>query len=272
MSEYNFIDKSYYTYDGIHITNNTSSKVSDDVVIEAALQININDESYTVVMRTPGDDFELIRGLLYAEDIYKEKESLQLEIIEQQSNGFSIVNSTIPKEKLGKGYLNKRTLLSVSSCGICGKQELGDIKPKGKALNNTQGLSSNLIEEMSLKMSSIQELFKYTGGSHAASIFDNKYQLLTIKEDIGRHNAVDKSVGDLINNNTLDQAFCMLVRGRVSYERVSNAFFAKIPIIIAVSACSSLAIDYAKEFGICLIGFSRKNKITVYANPSKIEH
>jgi len=272
LSEYNFIDKSYYTYDGIQITKNNPTKVRDDIVIEAALQININNESYTVVMRTPGDDFELIRGLLYAEDIYKRKEPLQLEIIEQQLNGFSIVNATIPKETLGKGYLNKRTLLSVSSCGICGKQELGDIKPSGEALSNKQILSTKFIQKMSSEMASFQEIFKHSGGSHAASIFDKNYQLLTIKEDIGRHNAVDKSIGQLINDASLEQAFCMLVSGRVSYEIVSKAFFAKISIIIAVSACSSLAIDYAKEFGICLIGFSRENKMTVYANPSKIEY
>lgn len=272
MSEYNFINKSYYAYDGIQITSNNSTRVRDNIVIEAALQININNESYTVVMRTPGDDFELIRGLLYAEDIYKGKESLLLEVIEENPNGFSIINATISKELLGKGYLNKRTLLSVSSCGICGKQELGDIKPKGKALDNKEQLSTEFIKGMSSKMISFQEVFKHSGGSHAASIFDSNHQMLTIKEDIGRHNAVDKSIGQLINDVTLEKAFCMLVSGRVSYEIVSKAFFAKISIIIAVSACSSLAIDYAKEFGICLIGFSREGKMTVYANPLKIQY
>lgn len=272
MSEYNLIDKSFYAYDGIQVTTSNSSKVLDAIVVEAALQININNESYTVVMRTPGDDFELIRGLLFAEDIYKGKEELSLEIIEQQKNGFSIINATISKEKLGKGYLNKRTLLSVSSCGICGIQELKDIRLEGEVLKNELALASEFIQEMSSKMADFQEVFKLTGGSHAASVFDKKYQLLTIKEDIGRHNAVDKAVGQLINDKTIEQAYCMLVSGRVSYEIVSKAFFAKIPIIIAVSACSSLAIDYAKEFGVCLIGFSRKGKMTIYANPSKINY
>ncbi|MBL4605824.1 MAG: formate dehydrogenase accessory sulfurtransferase FdhD [Flavobacteriaceae bacterium] len=266
------MDKSFFSYDGIQVTTRNSSKVHDAIVVEAALQININKESYTVVMRTPGDDFELIRGLLYAEDIYKGKDALPLEIVEQHKNGFSIINATISKEKLGKGYLNKRTLLSVSSCGICGKQELSDINLEGEALKNTQLLSSEFIKGMTSKMSEFQEVFKHTGGSHAASIFDKNHQLLTLKEDIGRHNAVDKAIGQLINTKTLQQAFCMLVSGRVSYEIVSKAFFAKIPIIIAVSACSSLAIDYAKEFGVCLIGFSRKDKMTIYANPSKINY
>ena len=266
MSEFNLKNKSHFTYDGILVSSGNQSRVSDGIVVEAALQININKESYTVVMRTPGNDFELIRGLLFAEDIYKGKENLDFEIIEEKSNGFSIININIPKEKLGKGYLNKRTLLSVSSCGICGKQELEDIELKGEALKNKQLFSSNKIKEMSLKMSSLQDVFKHTGGSHAAAIFNKNYQLLSIKEDIGRHNAVDKAVGELVTQDALKQAFCMLVSGRVSYEIVSKAFIAKIGIIVAVSACSSLAIDYAKEFGICLIGFSRT--CLLYTSPS----
>jgi len=271
LSEFNLKNKSHFIYDGILVSNGNQSKVSDGIVVEAALQININKESYTVVMRTPGHDFELIRGLLFAEDIYKGIKNLEFEIVEEKSNGFSIININISKEELGKGYLNKRTLLSVSSCGICGKQELEDIELKGTALKKEQLFSSQLIEKMSLKMSSLQETFKHTGGSHAAAIFDKNYQLLSIKEDIGRHNAVDKAVGDLVHQDNLKQAYCMLVSGRVSYEIVSKAFIAKIGIIVAVSACSSLAIDYAKEFGICLIGFSRTNKMTIYANPTKIE-
>ena len=271
MSEFNLKNKSHFIYDGVLVSNGNQSKVSDGIVVEAALQININNESYTVVMRTPGNDFELIRGLLFAEDIYKEKENLEYEIIEEKPNGFSIININISKDKLGKGYLNKRTLLSVSSCGICGKQELDDIELQGKPLKNNQVFSANQIKEMSLKMASLQDTFKETGGSHAAAIFDKNYKLLSIKEDIGRHNAVDKAIGELVSKNDLKKGFCMLVSGRISYEIVSKAFIAKIGIIVAVSACSSLAIDYAKEFGICLIGFSRTNKMTIYANPFKIE-
>ncbi|MDG2194035.1 MAG: formate dehydrogenase accessory sulfurtransferase FdhD [Polaribacter sp.] len=257
-------------YDGIQINNQTRTQVTDGIVVEAGLQININDESYTVVMRTPGNDIELIRGLLYAEDIYKGNKNLNVQVVEEKENGFSIVNVTIPSKKLGKGYLNKRTLLSVSSCGICGKQKLEDIEIKEAALKNGQLLSAKYIKKMYQQMNAAQQTFQHTGGSHAAAIFDKQHQLLTIKEDIGRHNAVDKVVGQLINDGKLQQSFCLLVSGRVSYEIISKAFFAKIAIVIAVSACSSLAIDYAKELGICLIGFSRGDKMTIYANPSQI--
>jgi len=116
-----------------------------------------------------------------------------------------------------------------------------------------------------------QDTFKKTGGSHAAGIFDKKFQLLTIREDIGRHNAVDKCVGSLLLKDHLKNGMYLLVSGRVSYEIVSKAFLAKIQVIVAVSACSSMAVDFAKEFGICLIGFTRENKMTIYANPSFLQ-
>jgi FdhD protein len=260
------------TYQAIKIIAKKHSKIEDVLVVEAPLQININNEAYTVVMRTPDNDIELIRGLLYAEDIYKSATNFNFEIKKLDNKIASIINVQISKEKLGKGYLNKRTLLSVSSCGICGKKELKDINVEGKKLKNNTYFSSEIIHKMFTKMNFCQETFKHSGGSHAAAIFNKNHNLLTIKEDIGRHNAVDKTVGSLLLENTLKEANYLLVSGRVSYEIVSKAFIAKIPIIVAVSACSSLAVDFAKEFGICLIGFTRTNKMTVYANPNFIKN
>ncbi|APG64166.1 formate dehydrogenase family accessory protein FdhD [Tenacibaculum todarodis] len=259
-------------YQSIKITANKSSKLEDTLVIEAPLQININNEAYTVVMRTPNNDIELIRGLLFAEDIYKGKEGFLTETIEEKKDFSTIINVIIPKEKLGKGYLNKRTLLSVSSCGICGKKELSDIEISGEKLVNSTSFLQTEIKYMFLKMKELQNTFHSSGGSHAAAIFNKNREILVIKEDIGRHNAVDKSIGELLLKNNLKEASILLVSGRVSYEIVSKAFFAKIPIIVAVSACSSLAVDFAKEFGICLIGFSRNDKMTIYSNPQHINY
>lgn len=259
-----------YNYDALKFNGDASKKISDTLVVEAALQININGEPYTVVMRTPDDDKHLVRGLLYAEDIYKRTESLPLEIIEKKTNGFSIINASIPKDKLGKGYMNKRTLLSVSSCGICGKQELSDIEISGPSIKNDGKLSLTAIREMYTTMKKGQGLFEKTGGSHATAAFTISGTMLSLKEDIGRHNALDKVVGELLNTQKLKEVACILVSGRVSYEIVSKAFIAKIPLIVAVSACSSLAVDYAKELGICVIGFNRDDKATVYSNPGYI--
>ncbi|MGB5362645.1 MAG: formate dehydrogenase accessory sulfurtransferase FdhD [Aureibaculum sp.] len=254
-------------YEALQIKAGITKKVEDSLVVEAALQININNEPYTVVMRTPDHDEELIRGLLYAEDIYKNQKKLKLDLIESSENGFFVVNATIPKSKLGKGYLNKRTLLSVSSCGICGKQKLEDIKLNGNLLSNNTSIATLDLKAMFNTMRKAQTVFHKTGGSHAAAIFDAQKEILVLREDIGRHNAVDKAVGSLLNSENLNNAEILLVSGRVSYEIISKAFIAKIPMIAAVSACSSLAVDFAKEFGIRLIGFSRNKDAMVYANP-----
>lgn len=259
------------TYQGIKINKNTKNAILDVLVLEAPLQININNQPYTVVMRTPDNDIDLIRGLLFAEDIYKSTLNFVCAIDQQENNIPSVINITIPKDLLGKGYLNKRTLLSVSSCGICGKKELKDIKVAGKKLNYLNTFLSSELHAMYTIMQSFQTTFKNSGGSHSAAIFNTKKELLSIREDIGRHNAVDKAIGDLLIKDSLKKAQFLLVSGRVSYEIVSKAFIAKIPILVAVSACSSLAVDFAKEFGICLIGFTREQKMTIYSNPSFIQ-
>lgn len=255
-------------YEGIKKNNIATNKINDFLVVEAPLEISINQISFTVVMRTPGNDFELVRGLLYAEDIYREKENPLMEVVAETSNAFTKIEVTINEALLGKGYLNKRSLLSVSSCGICGKQKLEDFSTTRNKLTHYAEIDMQRLPEMFAKMSEQQQTFSLTGGSHAAVIFDKKYNLLTLKEDIGRHNAVDKCIGDLIYTSQLKDASFMLVSGRVSYEIIIKAFCAKISTVVAVSACSSLAVDYAKEFGICLIGFSRENNATIYSNPS----
>lgn len=257
-------------YQGLKVSKSNYTKVDDFLVVEAPLQININNEPYTVIMRTPDDDFELVRGLLFAEDIYKQKSPLAMNIIEQEDNIPTIVDVSISKDDLGKGYLNKRTLLSVSSCGICGKKELNDIKVTGNNLENRYQLTANQLHKMYEVMHTLQKTYNKSGGSHAAALFSKNKNLLNLKEDIGRHNAVDKAIGNLLTNDNLKKAHYLLVSGRVSYEIVTKAFIAKIPVIVAVSACSSLAVDFAKEFGICLIGFTRENKLTIYSNTNAI--
>lgn len=257
-------------YEGFKKKDTTTEKINDFLVVEAPLEISINQSSFTVVMRTPGNDFELIRGLLHAEDIYRSKVNPKMAVVSDTPNAFTKIEVTIPDNMLGNGYMNKRSLLSVSSCGICGKQQLEDFETPKTKLKNQPQINLDKLPEMFAIMSEHQQVFSLTGGSHAAIIFDKNYEFLTLKEDIGRHNAVDKCIGKLIESNQLKAAAFMLVSGRVSYEIITKAFFAKISTIVAVSACSSLAVDYAKEFGICLIGFSRDNKATIYSNSSGI--
>ena len=148
------------TYEGLHIIKKKQSITTDELVIEAPLQININTEPYTVVMRTPGNDQDLVLGLLYAEDIYKKTLPIPFKVIEEKFNIPSIINVTITPSVLGKGYLNKRTLLSVSSCGICGKQQLEDIKVSGDKIEKKINFSSENLLKMFAPLQKEQETFK----------------------------------------------------------------------------------------------------------------
>lgn len=244
--------------------------VDDNLTVEQALQIKINNELFSVTMRTPGDDKELIRGLLFSEDIYKNLDNeLSITLVEKRENNTTTEANVTIKEKLGNGYSNSRNILSASSCGICGKKELDEVDRSNKLIDANQ-LSIKTLYKMFDVMKKDQPTFHQSGGSHAAAAFTLEGELLSVKEDIGRHNAVDKVIGDLINRRQLSLANCMVVSGRISYEILTKAFSAKIGILAAVSAPSTLAVDFAKELGITLLAFCRDNKATCYAHSYRI--
>ena len=241
-------------YQGLKYCKGRFLNVGDPLTVEEAIQININGAPYTVTMQTPGNEKDLVRGLLYSEDIYKSAISFEMEVNQTNEQGhITNVNVNIPEEELGKGYITSRNILSVSSCGICGKRELDDLTVEGEALNESDLLDVNLLAKMFEQMNSSQATFKQSGGSHAAAAFTLEGKVLAIREDIGRHNAVDKVIGALLENKQLNQARCLLVSGRVSYEIVTKAFMGNMPFLASVSAPSTLSADYAKELGITLM-------------------
>ena len=255
-------------YQAKKFTSTEASMVNDNLTIEQPLQIRINNEPFTVTMRTPGNDSQLITGLLYSEDIYRnQKQPLIITFVEEDN--MTVANVIIDEKLLGKGYLNSRNFLSVSSCGICGKKELNELVQHHDKISDYI-ISHKLLNSMFEQMKNNQHTFIQTGGSHAAAAFNNKGELLSVMEDIGRHNAVDKVIGDLIISNKLKQVGCMVVSGRISYEIVIKAFAAKIGILAAVSAPSTLAVDFAKELGITLLGFCRGDNATCYSHSHRI--
>lgn len=260
-------------YEGKRFENNDVSKTLDALTVEEALQININGKAFTVTMRTPGDDLSLVRGLLHSEGVINDHQySPDVVMKKENDEGIvTIVDLSIPSEKLGEGYTNSRSLLSVSSCGICGRTELEDLSFIGKVLDEKKILEIDVIHTMFNKMNQVQRAFHQSGGSHAAAAFDNSGNLLSSREDIGRHNAVDKVIGDLILDENLKSAIAITVSGRISYEIIVKTFKAKIPILCAVSAPSTLAVDYAKELGITLLAFCREGRATCYSNPHRIK-
>lgn len=256
--------KAHTTYQTVQYIAGKITSKTDEVTIEKALQISLNGNHFAVVMQTPGDEINLTRGLLFSEDIIAQKQACQFETKLDQNGFIEEVNCIVAPEQLGEGYTTSRSLLSVSSCGICGKKDLQDLKMDGQRLTSNH-LDANFIFDLQLKMQQNQPVFPITGSTHGAALFNEQGELLTLKEDIGRHNALDKAIGELIAQQYLTSAKILFFSGRLSFEIIFKSFRAKIGTIIAVSAPSSLAIDYAKEFGIVLYGFCRNQRFTRYS-------
>jgi len=254
-------------YEGLKFNHKGFNKVNDPITVEKALQISINGKSFTVVMQTPGDELELAVGLLYSEDVLTKNTKYQAHSNKNESGLIEEINFTIDEAELGKGYLSSRSLLSVSSCGICGKQSLSDLSVSGSVLKPSNEISTKFIFNLQDKMHEAQVIFPYTGSIHGAAIFNPEGDLLACKEDIGRHNALDKAIGHLLLSQQQKAGNILFFSGRISYEIVIKSFRAKIKTIIAISGPSSLAIDYAKEFNINLIGFCRDGRLTAYTDP-----
>lgn len=247
-------------------------ETSEALAGEEALQIKINGTPYTITMRTPGHDMILAAGLLFTERVIRQKEDIiRISETPVASGDHSlIVDVQVTGEALEGKNLFNRSIASSASCGVCGKIELCDLVGPERPLYTSRKLDVHLIPDLMQQMRSQQSTFEKTGGSHAAAAFSIGGELLSVKEDIGRHNAVDKVIGDLLLRNLLSQTDILFISGRVSYEIVAKCAEASIPFLLAVSAPSSLAVDLCRRNGITLIGFCRENRATVYTHEKNI--
>jgi len=249
-------------YDGKFYNAGKFTNVQDILAIEVALSISLNSTPFTITMQTPGNEKELVRGLLFSENVIRSPiEDSLMEITGMDDKGFiNSINVKLAPHLILRDFAGTRNVTSASSCGICGKTSLDELE-SAKVLN-TVILDPMLVGQMFDKVGAIQKSFQQSGGTHAAGAFTIDGELIAMQEDIGRHNAVDKVIGDLINNNSLDKAKCLTVSGK--------AKAAGIPFLAAVSAPSSLAVDYAETSGISLMAFCRNNKLTVYSNLQQV--
>ncbi|MEQ8821615.1 MAG: formate dehydrogenase accessory sulfurtransferase FdhD [Sumerlaeia bacterium] len=248
--------------------------VIDRLTMEAALELAVNGEPFTVTMRTPGDERLLARGLLHTEGVVSDPRAT-IAWREELYDGTRIVrriDATVPPGALVLDFAGKRALLSTSSCGICGKLDIAATGLEGCPVKLTHGdrLDVARVPEMMRRLRAEQEAFEFTGGSHAAALFTPGGEFLALFEDIGRHNAVDKAVGWMIERRVAPRARVLAVSGRVSYEIVAKAYRAQIPFLLAVSAPSGLAVQMAKQFGITLLAFCRDDRATAYSHPEHL--
>ncbi|MDP4952700.1 MAG: formate dehydrogenase accessory sulfurtransferase FdhD [Flavobacteriales bacterium] len=248
-------------------------KFTEDVLsIEVPLEIRLNGKEYSTTMCSPEDANELVRGLFYTEDIWRgDAHQLMITSAWNEDSNVFCADVFLDENLLGDGYSASRNLLSVTSCGICGSPKWNPTKGK-LATSLAEEVSSDFIPSLFSKMAQFQSDFKASGGSHAAALFNKRGELISMGQDIGRHNAVDKAIGKCLSQGNLTEAHYLLVSGRLSYEIVSKAFAAKTPVLAAVSAPSTLAVDFAAELGICLLGFCRDDRFTIYSHPEHLNY
>ena len=251
------------------------NETEDWVAREEPLEIRVKGESIVVTMRTPGHDKELAIGFLLAEGVITNSSDV-LEIAYCQQGEASLHKNILnvflsPEVEINLDRL-KRNVYASSSCGLCGKASIESLQNIFKPLNKIETvISVDKILTLAQKLRAKQSTFDKTGGLHAAGIFDLNGQLLVLREDIGRHNAVDKILGHLFLKNRMPLEDCVLmVSGRASFEIIQKSLAGRVGIICAVSAPSSLAVDMAKESGQTLIGFLRERKFNVYSHKERI--
>jgi FdhD protein len=225
-------------------------------------------------MRTPGSDFDLCAGFLHAEGILRTRRDLsEMTYCQDGPQEFNVVEVRLrPGTPVDPGLFT-RNFYTTSSCGVCGKASLESVEVQGCQVLPRGGLAVDgaVIPELPDRLREAQGVFERTGGLHAAGLFDAAGELQSVKEDVGRHNAVDKVLGEAFLAGGLPLGDRLLVvSGRTSFEILQKALMAGVPVVVAVGAPSSLAVDLAHRFGLTLVGFARDGGFNVYAGEERV--
>lgn len=244
----------------------------DVVVVEEPCEIRVSGRAVAVTMRTPGHDRELAAGFLFTEGIV---EPGDIGVVSHCDDPDELNAENVVEVRLVPGREPRRTLernfYATSSCGVCGKASIDAIHVDAPPVDSDLPVDPGLLPRLAERFRDGQEVFDATGALHAAGIFAADGELLVLREDVGRHNAVDKAVGHayLTEQLPLDGSV-LLVSGRTSFEIVQKALRARIPVVAGVSGASSLAVDLARDSGLTLVGFLRGSRMNVYAGADRI--
>jgi FdhD protein len=253
---------------------------ADFLAAEEPLGIRVNGAALTLTMRTPGDDVELAAGFLVSEAVVRSRADIAgIKLCDGATCGHSDHDElgNIADVSLAPGVTvvpgARRNFMTTSACGVCGKASIQDIcvMPEEPLAADTARFAPAVLATLPGKLRDAQRVFSRTGGLHAAGLFTGDGDLVAVREDVGRHNAVDKVVGWALLNGRLPLAgSILLVSGRASFELVQKAVLAGIPLLAAVSAPSSLAVDLAEEAGLTLVGFLRGPSMNVYTGGHRL--
>jgi FdhD protein len=249
---------------------------SDSLAVEEPLEIRLNGEPYLVTMRTPGNDIDLVRGLLYSERIITERSDIMLARYCAGSgadavNSYNVLDVTLASQISAPAAV-RRNVTTTSACGICGTTSIDQVlRESPYAVDREVQVAAELVLSAPMRLRQQQRAFDRTGGLHAAGLLGLNSEMVCVREDVGRHNAVDKVIGWAIEQQLLPLRHMILaVSGRASFELTQKAALAGIPVLAAVSAPSSLAAELAEEAGLTLAGFVRGETMNVYTHPERI--
>lgn len=270
-----------------HWQENTWQQREEQLTVEEPFEVRINNQSVAVIMRTPGHDQELAMGFLFSEGIIRQADEVESIQVALDDDGLPLENvlnvvlrssaqacAVQPADSsAAAGPLTFERHFAVSaSCGLCGKNSIADLLIATPPLEaDAVRISAPILYTLADQLRTGQKVFRYTGGLHAAGLFTTAGELVLLREDVGRHNAVDKLVGyGLLHGTYPYRSYVLLVSGRTSFEIIQKALLARIPCVAAISAPSSLAVELAEKSGMTLIGFLRDQSMNVYTHPERV--
>lgn len=263
-----------------HVTADNAVARPETLVVEEPLEIRVNGVPLTVTMRTPGSDVELAQGFLLTEGVVSRREDiLSVQycrgVNDEGMNSYNVLDVTLAPDVPAPDVDPTRNFYTTSSCGVCGKASLEAVRliSKHGPGDDPSTVRTDTLSALPGKLRDAQKVFAATGGLHGAALFATDGTPLVVREDIGRHNAVDKVIGWALEQRRVPlSGTVLLVSGRASFELTQKAVMAGIPMLAAVSAPSSLAVDLASQSGLTLVAFLRGDSMNIYTRPDRVTH
>ena len=261
------------------------NEFDDQISIEEPLEVILKykdkktwvEKTISITMRTPGHDEDLVRGFLFNERVVEQINHIDnIELVGDPVGQYKLKNKAVAtinnSENIDIDKI-KRNFLTNSSCGVCGKTSLDSLEiiKKDKILRSVPKINHEIIMKSPLMLRQNQSEFAKTGGIHASGLFDKKGNVIALREDVGRHNALDKLIGLVLKENLLDNSSQFLTcSGRLNFDLVQKALMANIGVLVGVGAPTSLAVDLAKKFNMTLVGFVKDKSFNIYSNDERI--
>jgi len=263
-----------------HVTTEGTVSRPETLAVEEPLELRLNGTALTVTMRTPGSDVELAQGFLLTEGVIGHRDDIaRVEYCrgtgEDGANTYNVLDVRLAEDVPTPSLDVTRNFYTTSSCGVCGKGSIDAVRTISQYSpgDDPTVVAAETLSAMPDQLRGAQKVFASTGGLHGAALFDADGTMLVVREDIGRHNAVDKTIGWALEHHRIPlTGTVLLVSGRASFELTQKAVMAGIPVLAAVSAPSSLAVDLASQAGLTLVAFLRGESMNVYTRPDRIKH